>query len=115
MPYKDKTKNKSCIQKYNKTAYNKNPEIQKAKVLANKERVKAEFFKIKSTLCCRDCGQTHIATLQFHHLDPTKKDNNVSWMVHHGYSLKRIQAEIEKCVVLCSNCHDIIHWKEKQV
>jgi len=30
-----------------------------------------------------------------------------------GYSLKRIALEIAKCIVLCANCHRIVHWDEE--
>jgi predicted HNH restriction endonuclease len=50
--------------------------------------------------------------LEFHHLDASKKDMAVHSMVHDGYSQKKIQAEMDKCVVLCANCHRIRHQEE---
>ena len=34
-------------------------------------------------------------------------------MVGNGLSADRILKEIEKCVVVCSNCHKKIHWNQK--
>jgi hypothetical protein len=41
--------------------------------------------------------------LDFDHL--RDKKYNVSRMIHDGFSWKAIQKEIEKCEVVCANCH----------
>ena len=45
--------------------------------------------------------------LDFHHLDPTAKVLPVSKMESCSYD--RIVTEINKCVVLCKNCHVLVH------
>jgi hypothetical protein len=50
------------------------------------------------------CPQSDPRVLTFHHVRGVKK-NNVSQMVNQGYSLKAIQEEIDKCIILCGNCH----------
>lgn len=60
---------------------------------------------------CKTCGENHPACLEFHHLDPENKDNDIAYMVNTGYSIARILREIEKCVVLCSNCHRKLHFE----
>lgn len=58
---------------------------------------------------CLHCGQLHPATLDFHHKDPkTKKFNLTTGKTR---SRKSIIEELQKCIVLCSNCHRILHWK----
>ncbi len=53
---------------------------------------------------CRLCGYDRCAAaLQFHHLDPTAKEFGLSQRGAH--SLKKLRAEVRKCVLLCSNCH----------
>lgn len=52
---------------------------------------------------CVDCGERNPLVLEFDHLDD--KHKNVSEMVRTGYSIKKINMEIEKCSVVCSNCH----------
>jgi len=59
---------------------------------------------------CVDCGETDPIVLSFDHVRGSKK-MNLSQMVNQGYSLKIIQAEIDKCEVRCMNCH---MRKEKQ-
>ena len=75
-----------------------------------------EWFKsLKHSLKCADCnisGYPHSWILDFHHLDSSEKFSIVSKMVHDGYGKEKILAEIEKCVVLCSNCHRIRHIED---
>lgn len=66
--------------------------------------------EIKSTNGCKECGFSHIATIDFHHRDPTVKEVGIAQSIRRGWSKKRILKEIEKCDILCSNCHRILHW-----
>jgi hypothetical protein len=64
---------------------------------------------------CRICGfDEHPAALQFHHLDPSKKDFHLG---HAGStrSLERMRSEAEKCVLLCANCHALVEAGVKKV
>ena len=69
---------------------------------------------MKSTLTCERCPENHPACIDFHHQDPTKKEVNIGEAFRLGYSKKRIEAEMEKCIVLCSNCHRKLHYQERQ-
>jgi hypothetical protein len=56
---------------------------------------------------CVCCGYDKCArALQFHHLDPSKKDFQISGM---SISLDRLKEETKKCILVCSNCHAEIH------
>ncbi|MBP7708643.1 hypothetical protein KA107_03075 [Candidatus Pacearchaeota archaeon] len=62
---------------------------------------------------CIRCGYSkYPEVLEFHHKDPTKKDFNVS-AKGHCRSWARVKAEIEKCNLLCANCHREIHVEQK--
>lgn len=68
-----------------------------------------EFVKfIKGNFKCINCPESCPCCLDFHHLDPTLKDRDVSECLHNG-SMKKLLDEVSKCVVLCSNCHRKIH------
>lgn len=54
---------------------------------------------------CVDCGESDPIVLQFDHLDASKKSFNVSSAVCHGWGWKKIKEEIDKCDVVCANCH----------
>ena len=60
---------------------------------------------------CGSCGEKfHPAVYEFHHKDPTTKDRDPSKML--GLSLKRLQDELDKCSLLCANCHRLLHHGE---
>lgn len=63
----------------------------------------------KSQLQCSRCGNSDERVLLFHHTDPKEKDRNIGDAVRLGWSIERILKEIDKCVVLCANCHIITH------
>ncbi len=54
---------------------------------------------------CVHCGQTNIMTLEFDHLRDKFKD--ISMMIKQTYGIEAIKKEVDKCQVLCSNCHNI--------
>jgi len=60
---------------------------------------------------CQMCGYDNcIEALEFHHTDSTKKDFGIS---SKGYtrSWKKVQEELDKCMMLCANCHREAHVK----
>jgi len=57
---------------------------------------------------CAVCGYgKYIGALVFHHRDPTKKDFPVGGNC--SLSLKKLIPEVDKCVLLCINCHREVH------
>lgn len=56
---------------------------------------------------CQVCGyEKSIGALSFHHKDPKEKDFNISAK---SYAYERLKKEVDKCVLVCSNCHIEIH------
>jgi hypothetical protein len=63
---------------------------------------------------CELCGwNKHIVILQFHHLDKNRKRFKFNTGHLGSYSWKSIEDEIKKCKLVCPNCHNWIHYKEK--
>jgi 5-methylcytosine-specific restriction endonuclease McrA len=109
MPYKNREQRLEAQKKHyenNKEKYRCNQYLRRMK--------KAEwFFEFKTTLNCSECGESHPACLQFHHRNPLEKEGDVSGFVRAGYSKDIIMREIEKCDVLCANCHLRKHWQQR--
>lgn len=62
---------------------------------------------------CEICGYDKcIDALEFHHLDPQKKEFGIA---QKGYtrSWNNVKKELDKCLLLCSNCHKELHFKLK--
>lgn len=59
---------------------------------------------------CEICGYNKcIEALEFHHKDPSKKDMNIS---NTGTVFSdKVKAELDKCILVCSNCHRELHYK----
>lgn len=54
---------------------------------------------------CENCGYCKcINALEFHHTDPNEKDFGVA-AKGNTRSFDKIRAELDKCVMLCANCH----------
>lgn len=58
---------------------------------------------------CLNCGyNNNLAALEFHHKDPTQKDFNICKYAQTKLSNK-IKIELDKCILLCANCHRTEH------
>lgn len=92
---------------------NKEAEREKAKIRTAQRRkeFKEWFREYKSTLSCSKCGFSHPAALDFHHTDSSQKEFTIG-SIRASVSKDKIIEEINKCVVLCANCHRIHHYEE---
>jgi hypothetical protein len=75
-----------------------------------KKQYREEYLNYKKTLSCNRCGNNDYRVLQFHHTD-ANKEFNISSKVG-GRTLLSLMEEINKCEVLCANCHFIEHYIE---
>lgn len=114
MPLKDRIARLEYHKKYNKIHYANNKKYYLNK---NKKLIKqcVKWFKqYKSSLKCSRCSENDPVCLDFHHSGGSKKEYIISKMIYRGYSIKKILNEINKCIVLCSNCHRKEHKKDYQ-
>jgi 5-methylcytosine-specific restriction endonuclease McrA len=57
---------------------------------------------------CFVCGYNkYQGSLDFHHIDPKEKDFTIGNM--RGTSFEKLKNELDKCVLLCKNCHYEVH------
>jgi len=95
--------------------------MDKAREKRHKERF--EYIQSKKRVPCADCGNTFPEIcMDFHHINEDTKaevlkkpgQNSMSrWMKR--WSIKKIDEELDKCVVLCACCHRIRHKTLEQV
>ena len=59
---------------------------------------------------CQKCGYDKCSrALEFHHLDPNEKDFGISKTL--TKNIQALKAEVDKCILLCSNCHAEEHQR----
>jgi DNA-binding CsgD family transcriptional regulator len=73
-----------------------------------RKRVKLKLVDYKGGKCeiCGYCKS--LWALEFHHRDPELKDFTISSVSKSFYKLKK---EVDKCMLVCSNCHAELHEK----
>jgi hypothetical protein len=72
--------------------------------------LRASIDRLKLSLGCVFCGYNkHAVVLDFHHLHVDTKVDTIAALINKKAMESRLVAEINKCVVVCSNCHRLIH------
>ena len=108
---------KSCKRDVDKKAYKNSKVRQKAirdRHTAAIKNARAFVENFKKDRSCTKCGDNRWYVLDFHHL--RDKDKGISKLVQGGASIERIKKEIQKCELLCANCHREEHFlKEKKL
>lgn len=69
-----------------------------------------EYYADKSCFCC---GLTDVKCFENHHLNPSQKEFNIGSEKIRKNNIGKLRQELDKCVVLCANCHRIAHWEER--
>jgi hypothetical protein len=60
---------------------------------------------------CSVCGYSkNMAALCFHHVDPSIKEMKLDSRSLANTSLQNLREEIDKCILLCNNCHMELHY-----
>lgn len=104
---------KPCIKDYDHNRHKNQRTKIGAQKKARRKSIIQWFLTLKTTLRCEWCSENHPACLTFHHTNPIEKETEVSQAVAWAWSKERILKEIEKCIVLCFNCHSRHHFGEK--
>ena len=97
--HQNKYCSKSCKNKFG---------VNKKRQLTKKKAIEYKGGK------CEHCGfDKHHAALTFHHINPKLKAFPISSI---GLTRKWItlRDELDKCMLLCSNCHHILHYEENK-
>lgn len=71
----------------------------------NESRIKKRrwFIEFIKNSFCVDCEENDKRCLEFHHLKD--KLYNISYLITSGHSLEFLKKEIDKCIIVCANCH----------
>jgi len=99
---------KSCADVSTKGSRAKNPKKYHNMRYSYAKQRQAYITSLKMQSGCVCCGEDELCCLDFHHLDPTQKKFNISSAATKcGWGV--LLEEIQKCVIVCANCHRKIH------
>lgn len=102
---------KRCVEKKRKLdseSEKKEKNYQRVKQHRQKMKMKAVEYKGGK---CQKCGyHKSIWSLDFHHMDPEEKDFGISQYQY--LSWEKIKKELDKCIMICKNCHGELHEEE---
>jgi predicted HNH restriction endonuclease len=91
-----------------KRKYADRAEYLKAAVDRRRKQIRQLAIEYKGGECSICSYNKCLKALEFHHLDSSKKDFGISakgytrsWMI--------IKKELDKCILLCANCHREVH------
>ena len=60
---------------------------------------------------CERCGYNeNLAALDFHHRDPQTKNFQIDMRSFSNTNLDTLKEELDKCDLLCANCHREVHY-----
>lgn len=84
------------------------------RIAERRRELKLEAIQYKGGVCAR-CGYDKCpAAMIFHHLVPGEKDFGISGGGNIR-SFENIKPELDKCELLCGNCHAEIHYEEDKI
>lgn len=101
---------RSCSNLRSRKYYTENTDHHRRVVSKRKKIVREnnqeKFLSFIKEQKCTDCGTTDYRVFEFDHINDDKFAN-VSLLLNTGYSWNIIQEEMNKCEIVCANCHRI--------
>lgn len=105
-PCRNKTSSycKDCHNEYQKAFYKRKPQSTRDSTKKRHDEIRRLIKKAKDKPCA-DCGNSYpYYVMDFDHVRGEKKFN-LSVAARHYKSFQTLQEEIDKCEVVCANCH----------
>lgn len=104
-----------CGSQMGKDWYERNKDYQKANARKHtagyRDTIREHLWNYLLSHPCENCGERDPVVLEFHHLH--SKDMAIAEMVTRITSIERLEKELKKTQVLCSNCHRRLTAKER--
>ena len=88
----------------------KNKDLQSYEAQKRRGLAKKLEIVVSAGGCCSICGyHQNLAALVFHHIDSSSKDFKLDMRSLSNRKLDPVLAEIDKCILVCANCHAELH------
>ena len=98
--------------KYDREYYQRNKDNLMKLRKKKYRKLKRDMVNLMGGACSICKYNKCISALEFHHEKGTKKDNSVGFLISRG-CMRKAREEVKKCILLCSNCHRELHFKER--
>lgn len=78
-------------------------------IMHDNNRKEDIILKVVGSYSCKLCGYNKCKqALEFHHIDPNIKEYKIANLTTHKEDT--LLKELEKCILVCANCHREIHY-----
>ena len=111
MPFKDPGIRRAYNVAYQRAYYRRHKLRYLQKNRLRKRVARRYLENLKRARSCMVCGESDFRCLDFHHSSGAEKVAGLSQLATDGAAITRLDKELEKCVVLCRNCHAKEHFK----
>ena len=101
MPYKNRERQLEAQRQH----YRNNKQVYADKSKESRDKAHEYVYQHIKKHPCLVCGETDPIVLEFDHRNPDEKSFDICSGIQRRMSVRRLQSEIDKCDVLCSNCH----------
>jgi len=106
---------KECKKRIDLNYTSQNRKLLREKANKRTKETREWYDELKKKLECLKCKDKRYYLIEFHHLDPKKKENTVTNLLWQKKKDKSyVLKEIKKCIPLCANCHREFHFLEKK-
>lgn len=109
MPFKHLAVKREYMRAYDKRLYAEDKDYFIKKNNRGRRRLSAYVRESKAGKSCIRCGEKDLVCLDFHHRNPLQKEIEIAKAPSLMVGLDRLKREIEKCDILCKNCHAKAH------
>ena len=102
------SKCRECNKAYQREHYKKNKIYYRTKAREWDKTYRQEAYQMLTEAAssgCSICGEKDFRCLQFDHIERSTKVSSVANLVSDKAPLSKVKQEIDKCRVLCANCH----------
>lgn len=109
-------KRRAYVRDYYRRKRDDNPRYQdavkrhNATSLSRRKENKLRLLELRGNTCSICGGVFDPVCLDLHHRDPGVKDGNLAGLFFKPWH--KIEAEVQKCDVVCANCHRLLHKDE---
>lgn len=114
MPFKDEETRKTKQREYSRKWYINNKEKKLIKSNIKRSNNKKKWLEYRSKQVCVNCGFSHPAVIDFHHVIRQNKRSVTHLAIRQNNIPAAIKEAEEKCIPLCCNCHRVLHFEERK-